>query len=208
MSKKIKMVAGDEKCPCGSGKLYRDCCLRGQARYFRDESGQTVKFNLDCMPKESVSASQSKTPPAEGECDHDCEHCTREHQHPSVAVVITEDGKVFTSYDTSDMNISELKLVIAHISVVEAKLIKALVDPNHEPLKGTSVPVMLAGHDEDEDFVFAGEESFVGLPVESIEAAIGALGGMRLDLTLVLFRTGMNFGFHYLTDDDDDDEDE
>lgn len=201
MSKRIKPVGNDEPCPCGSGKTYRACCLRGQVRYYRDEDGETVKFSLDCLP----GSSPAIVPESPEGCDHDCEHCDRHSDSPDIAVMINEDGELMTMVDIEEFSPREVKLLISHIAVIQAKLVRALADPtNDESLRGKNVLVLLVARDEDEDLIFGGERTFSGVPHDMLESAVGGMEKMKLDLLLDLLHTGLSAGFEFLDPTNDD----
>ena len=39
-----KQLGANEKCPCGSGKTYLECCLDGNVRWMVDEAGTLIKM--------------------------------------------------------------------------------------------------------------------------------------------------------------------
>lgn len=210
-SKKINMVGGGERCPCGSGRLYRECCLKGEARYFRDESGKVVKFNIDCVPGVVVES---------GECGHDCERCERHGEQPLVLAVVTEEGGTHTHFDATEIGPTEIKHVIALIALVQSRVERALVvgamaiggGVVDESLRGQVVLLLLARRGEGGgDLEVGGAESFVGVPLEALESAVGGLARLQLEMTLALHHMGMLFGFHSIMGDDleesDDDDD-
>lgn len=43
--RKYRQVSANEKCPCGSGKKYIDCCLDSNVRWVVDEDGVLVRLN-------------------------------------------------------------------------------------------------------------------------------------------------------------------
>jgi hypothetical protein len=56
-----RQIGAQEKCPCGSGKTYIDCCLDGKTRWLVDDDGNYVKMqnfkgnpDIDKVPSEEI----------------------------------------------------------------------------------------------------------------------------------------------------------
>ena len=205
MSKKIKMVEGTEKCPCGSGKKYQECCLPTQVRYFRDESDRIIKFNLDCAPSGSPSPNSQEP----SECNHDCEHCDKHDKHEPVMAILAKEDGIFTHVDIDQFSVHDIKHLIPHLAVLQAKLTRTLVGkPQRDPLQEV-FPILVVHQDENGELSYGNPDNFDDLSMDTIYMAIAALESQKLEFTLILFHIGQMRGSSSLIDAlDEDEEDE
>jgi hypothetical protein len=196
---KIKMVEDFELCPCGSGKKYRDCCLKTKVRYFRDETNKAIKFNLDCDPQSTQNN--------ESDCDHDCENCD---QNSPVMILLAKDNSVIANVNIGRFSVSDLKQAVMQMGVLKARLIKALVSSTEVsgiPIEDV-VPLLIVHEDENEDLSFSSTDSLDKLSTAAILSAISTLESQCLEFTLVLFHIGLSRGSESIIGLDNDDDEE
>ena len=205
-AKKIHMIDGGETCPCGSGKLYRDCCLRTQVRYFRDDSQHIVKFNMDCAPSSS-SGTHPLAPDDTEECDHDCEHCEK---RGTVMIVLAKEDGVVTHVTLDRFSVHDMKRALTHIAVTQARLTRALSSPTclEESDSALELPILVAHEDESEVLSFGSVDDLSPLSAIQIMSAIAGLEQQRTEFILMLFHIGLSRGSASVlgTEDESDDE--
>jgi len=210
-TKGIHMLDGAEVCPCGSGKVYRDCCLRTQVRWFRDASGKAVKFNMDCAPSSTSHENDTHAPDHTDseECDHDCENCKK---NGPVMLVLAKDDGVACHVNMSRFSVYDMKHALTHIAVTQARLTRALSDPKcrEDSDPELELPILVVHEDEDEVLSFGSVEDLSPLSSGTIMSAIAALEQQRTEFMLMLFHIGLARGSESIigTEDSDDDDDE
>ena len=193
-AKQIRMIDGAEACPCGSGRPYRDCCLHTQVRYFRDATGKTIKFNLDCAPSSSGAPTRAPDESGDtGECDHDCEHCDK---NGPVLLVLVTDGGIAVHVDMDSFSVYDMKHTLVHIAVTQAQLTRVLSHPQcrEESDSELELPIMIVHEDEDGDMSFGSVDDYSPLSTRLALSAVAALESLRTEFLLTLFHIGLTRG--------------
>jgi len=195
-SSPLHMIEGSETCPCGSGQLYRDCCLRTSVRYFRDASGRAVSFSLDCTPSSSPESSDTVVPGDGDEtCDHDCEHCDRHHAE-ALLVVTRKDG-VSVHVDYERFSVLDMKQTLIHIAIAQACLIRALSSPlcRDSAAEGAEdLPILVVLEGEGGEFSYGAPHDYSSLSEHSITSSIASLEKLRTEFILWLYHIGLVHG--------------